>query len=674
MKISLFHRIMALLFCAVLVTGIGGFLVAKHFMDNGFNALNEKNLYTFYTIIEEKIRDTQNAYANYGRIIALDPAVIAAVKEKNSGILQKLSQNYLKNSEAEILTISDNEGNVIARGHSDKIGDSVLGQENVQQGLKGQPTSGIEEGSVVKFSIRSGTPIVLDGKVLGVVTIGESLNNDFVDNLSKLTSYDVTIFSGDTRFATTLIKDGKRAVGTKVNDKRVINSVLQEGKPIILQLVLFGHDYMSLYAPLRNSSGKIAGMLYFGEKLSIVEQAQKNVAYMSFIASTAIVITMMLIGFLFSRSLVIPLRKCIDFAEDIAAGNLQHELAIHRKDEIGTLANALRKMAIELQNILSKAHNSAKLAEEKAEQAEQAMKKAEAAAEMAHNAKKEGMLSAAAQLEGVVASIALASEELSSQISQSTISSHESSQHITDAATAMNEMNSTVQEVARSAAETAATSIGAKTQAEDGARIAAKAVQSISKVQGASEILKNNMTQLNSHAMEISRVIGVITDIADQTNLLALNAAIEAARAGEAGRGFAVVADEVRKLAEKTMGSTQDVSDAVIAIQKSAEDSFCAMGNALAEVEISIQYVNKSGEALGYIVKNVDSMAGEVHAIATASEEQSAASEEINRSISMINGMASQTAQAMQEAEKAIITLTQQAHQLSEIINKLRQS
>ena len=166
--------------------------------------------------------------------------------------------------------------------------------------------------------------------------------------------------------------------------------------------------------------------------------------------------------------------------------------------------------------------------------------------------------------------------------------------------------------------------------------------------------------------------MNVISDIADQTNLLALNAAIEAARAGDAGRGFAVVADEVRKLAEKTMASTHDVGNAISAIQTSTAKSVEAMEVALRQVEVASGFAGQSGDALAHIVNSVELAADQVRAIATASEQQSATSDEINQTLVKINSISGQTASAMDEAAKAVTELTRQAQALSDLIAEMK--
>ena len=328
---------------------------------------------------------------------------------------------------------------------------------------------------------------------------------------------------------------------------------------------------------------------------------------------------------------------------------------------VGALERNIKKAELESQN-----------AQEATVKAEEAMKKAEAAGQEA-KAKAEALLNVAGRLEEVGSVVSSASTQLSAQIEQSDRGAGEAAQRLSEAATAMNEMNATVQEVARNASAASAASADTKDKATAGAQVVERSLRRIESVHQVSLELKDDMTQLNEHARSIDQIMGVISDIADQTNLLALNAAIEAARAGEAGRGFAVVADEVRKLAEKTMASTNDVGNAIKAMQESTAKSTASVDNAVAQIEEATDLANESGRALEEIVTTAETTADQVNAIATASEEQSAASEEINHSILLCNDMSRQIADAMAEAAKAVSGLAREAQELSELIHEMKE-
>ena len=180
------------------------------------------------------------------------------------------------------------------------------------------------------------------------------------------------------------------------------------------------------------------------------------------------------------------------------------------------------------------------------------------------------------------------------------------------------------------------------------------------------------MSVLGKQAEGIGQVLDVIADIADQTNLLALNAAIEAARAGEAGRGFAVVADEVRKLAEKTMTATQEVGRAITEIQNGTRKNIENVEKVAGAIESATTLSVRSGESLSHILAFVDQVNDQVQSIATASEQQSAASEEINQSVEQVATISAETAQAMGHATNAVSELLQQAQVLKQLIHEMK--
>ena len=268
--------------------------------------------------------------------------------------------------------------------------------------------------------------------------------------------------------------------------------------------------------------------------------------------------------------------------------------------------------------------------------------------------------------------MASAAEELSAQIEQANQGAQEQNDRVQETVTAVEQMNATILEVARNAGETAENAAMARDKAREGAGLVVDVVDAVDKVRQAAERLKDTMRGLGEQAQGIGTVLGVISDIADQTNLLALNAAIEAARAGEAGRGFAVVADEVRKLAEKTMQATKEVGQAISGIQRGTTDTIGLVDQAASAVAQATALAERSGAALGEIVSVVETAGDQVRAIATAAEEQSATSEEINRAVESISRIASETAQAMGQSAQAVTELAAQAHELNSLVADIK--
>ena len=190
-----------------------------------------------------------------------------------------------------------------------------------------------------------------------------------------------------------------------------------------------------------------------------------------------------------------------------------------------------------------------------------------------------------------------------------------------------------------------------------------------------SEVVQNSaeiVQQLGRSSGHIGEIVQVIDDIADQTNLLALNAAIEAARAGEQGRGFAVVADEVRKLAERTTKATKEIALMIIQIQKDTQSAVVSMEKGTKEVESGRKLADKAGESLKEIIAGAQSVVDIISQVAAASEEQSATSEQISKSIEAISSVTQQSTEGVQQVAKATEDLSRLTHNLQNLVKKFK--
>ncbi len=671
MKISLFIKLIAITIVSVVVTSTTLFFLTNHYVVQVMDDQSRDRLNEVKAEVEIQMDVWKKTLSSAGFLMAGNVELQQALLKKDTSFLQNYCGQVFHKIGVDALVISDTNGIVVAGEHVAK-GDSVRKQVSVQKALQGISSVGIEQDPSGKLVLQGGYPVFCQGQVVGVISLGMHLGNAFVDNLKDRFHVMATIFEGETRIATTLIRNNKRAVGTKISNPKVIERVLKNSRIFFQRNRILGEMYDTIYWPVINAQGNVTGMFFVGHDRKLVESTQKNIMWSVFLGSLVVATLMIILGVFFARAICRALGKATFFAAQVARGHLDEHLEIASKDEIGELSQSLNVMANNIRDKIQEAEEKTREAEEESARAQEATKRAEEAQRAAEQARREGMLQAGTQLEGVVAIISSASEELSAQIELSGRGAEDQSARVSETATAMEQMNGAVLEVARNSGQASELSSQAREKAQTGAKAVQEASQSMVELQDQAETLKTDMAELDECAGSISQIMGVISDIADQTNLLALNAAIEAARAGDAGRGFAVVADEVRKLAEKTMASTADVSKAISQIQESATKSTQQVektGSIIEELSVKAQ---GASDALTEIVALVDESADQVRAIATASEQQSSTSEEINRSVTEINSISDETARAMQEATQAVSELARQSQELSGLVQQLK--
>ncbi len=268
--------------------------------------------------------------------------------------------------------------------------------------------------------------------------------------------------------------------------------------------------------------------------------------------------------------------------------------------------------------------------------------------------------------------LAAAAEELSAITEQTNNGIMRQQGETEQVATAMNEMSATVNEVANNAASAASAARDADEQANNGSKVVTSTVDTIHMLASEVERTADVIQSLKEDSVSIGAVLDVIRDIAEQTNLLALNAAIEAARAGEQGRGFAVVADEVRTLASRTQQSTSEINDMIERLQSGANQAVSAMQVGRTKAEQSVEQAAKAGQALETITGVVDNIKTMNMQIASAAEQQSATAEEINRNIVNITEVAQETANGSMETATASDQLARLASDLQNQVGNFK--
>jgi methyl-accepting chemotaxis protein len=360
--------------------------------------------------------------------------------------------------------------------------------------------------------------------------------------------------------------------------------------------------------------------------------AGRVIAWMLLVCTCTLVIVGGAASWKITRGIVVPLKSVVSRAESIAGGDLTGpELVTRSKDEVASLTAAVNKMQRSLSETLE---------------------------------------SVASIAEAVVST----SEEISASANQAAAGAELQKDQVHQVATAMQEMSVTVREVSENSNRAADLAHKASQTARDGGTIVDDTLTRIQAVAVFVDETAKNVHELGGGSDQIGKIVEVIDDIADQTNLLALNAAIEAARAGEQGRGFAVVADEVRKLAERTSKATREIADMIESVQTETRRAVEKMNSGTAQVKAGVESTTRAGESLKQIILQAENVGDVVTQIATATTEQSSATDQVNSNMDEINKLVSESANRAQQAADACGQLSKSALEMEQMVARFNVS
>ena len=425
-------------------------------------------------------------------------------------------------------------------------------------------------------------------------------------------------------------------------DKAKFDEAVRTGEKVFYYEHKNGQRLLTQLTPVENKSEceachgnehKLRCVLRISTPLDEIDRKiATNRWYMIIISSVMTLIVLTVIWRVIKKSATAPITGLVSLMGGIAQGDLTQKIDVTSEDEIGELSENANKMVEDINNALSQVLATTKM-------------------------------------------VASSANELSKDSAQIVGGAKSQSDKSTNVATAMEEMSATVTEIAKNSGEAANASKEARDMAVKGGDVVKKTLDGMGRIASSVERSANTIKVLEKSSAQIGEIVKVIDDIADQTNLLALNAAIEAARAGEQGRGFAVVADEVRKLAEKTSKATKEIADMIKAIQVDTKNAVSAMDEGTKEGKAGVSLAIEAGAALDKIVETVKRVSDMIAQIATAAEEQSATTEEITRNIGSIAEVSKDTMTKAEASSSVTEEMKKLAEELESLVNrfKLRQ-
>ncbi|MHB9998649.1 methyl-accepting chemotaxis protein TlpC [Bacillus spizizenii] len=481
-------------------------------------------------------------------------------------------------------------------------------------------------------------------------------NEDIVDLLGEKTGDTVTIFQGDTRVATNVMKNGERAVGTQASSE-VTDAVLKNGKPFNGQADVAGSSYQTAYMPLKDQNGNIIGMLYTGANQSILASLTQSLFTQFAIVLVIVIIASVILVLLFTSRINKRLNALKCAFESAGNGDMTIEVSDKSGDELSELSVYYNKMRMKLNDTIQTVQQSALQ-----------------------------LASASQQLSAGAEETNQASEKITEAVQQIANGAQNQITRIEISESSLKQASADIRDISSNTAAIADKGQLAQSKAAIGQK-------EISNVQAQMDAIHDSIQksgeiihQLDGRSKQIEQILSVITQIADQTNLLALNAAIEAARAGEHGKGFAVVADEVRKLAEESQQSAGQISKLITEIQNDMNQSARSVEHVKTEAAEGVTMIQRTRDAFKEIAAATGEISAEISDLSASVSNISASAHNINESFAAntagIKDSTENTRQAaalteeqfaaMEEITAASETLSQLAEELTGIISQFK--
>lgn len=723
MKVKFFKSLQAQLIIALVVgTAVMGVAVIS-LLDKVLNEEIERTLHSdkntiqelFYNQIEEKGKVLDFALHELTRN---NEVIKLFAKRDREGLKNLLLPDYVNN-------IKDKYGVAQFQFHlpdatsflrlhkPEKYGDNLSSFRKtvVEVAQTKIPVSGLEVGKA-GLGLRSVYPLFYNSNYIGSVEFGGSFLS-ILQDIQKMyrISYAVGIKEEFFKIAghTTGTEDiRKSGLDFYKFSGPILKKIIKEQFTESSKIVRFNNNAYYIFSiPIKDYSNKNIGKAFFllDETTTFTNVAEKQ-RMITYVIIGFVIFFMVLFVYFFRRRIINPIDKMVKFSDEIASGNFDADMANKSQDEVGLLVKNLKIMKDKLKEIFDESQRKSAEAEKAAEIAEIEKRKVEETqnylSESTHemleamekfsqgdltvelhpknpddeigklftgfNVAVRKMKELIVKVIEIVEATASAGTQISSSAEEMAAGANEQSAHSNEVAGAVEEVTQTIMGTTQNAQNAAELSKEAEKYSIEGGQKITEAKEGMQKIVVAANETGSSIESLTKKTEQIGEITKVINEIADQTNLLALNAAIEAARAGEQGRGFAVVADEVRKLAERTLKATKEIGDMVAEIQNESHNANASMHNAEKAVEEGARKTEEVEEALKMIMQESEKVEKEIETLAAASEEELRAIEDIASSMEVMNNVTQETSSGIQQIAQATEDLARLTETLKGVV------
>jgi methyl-accepting chemotaxis protein len=441
-------------------------------------------------------------------------------------------------------------------------------------------------------------------------------NVELVDRVGELTGDTVTIFQQDTRVATNVMTKGERAVGTKVSSE-VKKTVIDNGEAYFGTAEVVGHSYQAAYSPIKNDQGEVIGIWYVGASDSMVNESIKEFMKKFFIVLAIMVVVSIVVVLFFTRSIRKRLSRISQAMNKAGKGDFTEVVEDSSKDEIGQLSTNLGFMRENLGGLMGTISN---ISDQVAASSEELTASAEESSQSA--------------------------EQIAGSTQKSAKGTELTMHHVENMVDSVNQMEKQVKDAQHNSQSILLLSNNASQNSQNGTEAVHSVVGQMNEINSSVNEIGAFVSELDKKSKEIGTIVKLIRDISEQTNLLALNAAIEAARAGEQGKGFAVVADEVRKLAEQSANSTQLITTLISDIQSETAKAVAAMHGGAENVEEGIRKTENVNQSFNSILQAINQVTSNMQDVSQTIDGISVGSNSIIEVIKEVKMTALENAQS----------------------------